>query len=315
MPTAHSSEPIAIAVSAAERSTGCLEQRNLEIATRALFRDGLVVLEDVIDHAVLDRLNEKMVKDAYELQGRKDSPYNYNKGNIQQDPPLTTSCFDDSIYINPIVTQVTSTTLGPCPSLRFVSGNTALPPTAESPPASQPTHTDADFDHPTIPFALVINVPLVTMTPENGSTEIWLGTHRTTSIADQEGEHGDRASGCIRKDLLEKRRKERGPSQPVVKKGSVVVRDLRLWHGGKPNLGDVPRVMLAMIHFAPWYRNQMEVEFAEGLRARLTREKTGLHVAATFASDGDVLKGYLNRPYGNAYDFDQVDKIEGVFKA
>lgn len=143
------------------------------------------------------------------------------------------------------MTQVTSTTLGPYPSLRFVSGNTALPPTADSPPASQPTHNDADFDHPCIPFALVINVPLVAMTPENGSTEIWLGTHSNTTVADQIGEHGDRASGRIKKDLLEKRREERGPSQPVVKKGSVIIRDLRLWHGGKPNMGDMPRVMLA----------------------------------------------------------------------
>ena len=69
-----SSTPISIAVSAAEKSSGRLEQRNLEIATRALVRDGLIVLEDMIDCAVLDRFNEKMVKDAYELQSRKDSP-------------------------------------------------------------------------------------------------------------------------------------------------------------------------------------------------------------------------------------------------
>lgn len=69
-----SREPISIAVSTAEKSNGHLEQRNLEIATRALVRDGLIVLEDMVDHAVLDRLNEQMVKDAYELQGRKDSP-------------------------------------------------------------------------------------------------------------------------------------------------------------------------------------------------------------------------------------------------
>jgi len=57
----------------------------------------------------------------------------------------------------------------------------------------------------------------------------------------------------------------------------------------------------------------MEVEFAEGLRERLTKEKTGLQVAATFARDELVLQAYLNRPFGNAYDFDQVDKVEGVF--
>jgi ectoine hydroxylase-related dioxygenase (phytanoyl-CoA dioxygenase family) len=147
---------------------------------------------------------------------------------------------------DPIVTQVTSATLGPQPSLRFISGNTALPPTPDSPPKSQPTHNDADFDHLEIPFALVINVPLVTMTPENGSTEIWLGTHTNTNITDQEGAHGDRASGRIKSKLLEERRQIRPPSQPVVKKGSVIVRDLRLWHGGKPNLTKEPRVMLAM---------------------------------------------------------------------
>lgn len=69
-----SSIPTSVQVSAAEKSNGRLDQRNLEIATRALVRDGLVVLEDLVDHAVLDRLNEKMVKDAYELQSREHSP-------------------------------------------------------------------------------------------------------------------------------------------------------------------------------------------------------------------------------------------------
>jgi ectoine hydroxylase-related dioxygenase (phytanoyl-CoA dioxygenase family) len=106
-------------------------------------------------------------------------------------------------------------------------------------------HNDADFDHPSIPFALVVNVPLVKMEVDNGSTEIWLGTHNGTTIADQEGEHGDRASGRIKIPILEARRAVRPPTQPTVKKGSIIIRDLRLWHGGKPNLSSVPRVMLA----------------------------------------------------------------------
>lgn len=57
----------------------------------------------------------------------------------------------------------------------------------------------------------------------------------------------------------------------------------------------------------------MEVEFADDLKERLTRERTELKIAATFACEKDVLREYLNRPYGNAYDFDQVDKIEGIF--
>jgi hypothetical protein len=92
------STPISIVPSVFEVSNGQLTFPNLEIAIRALARDGLVVLENMIDHAVLDKLNAKMVQDAYHLQSRKDSPFNYNKGNIQQDPPMTAEWFDAAIY-------------------------------------------------------------------------------------------------------------------------------------------------------------------------------------------------------------------------
>lgn len=100
MSTKLSSNPISIVPSREELSSRQLSQRSLEIAVRALVRDGLVVLEDMIDHAVLDHLNEQMVKDAYELQSRKDSPFNYNRGNVQQDPPMTEKWFTEDIYVS-----------------------------------------------------------------------------------------------------------------------------------------------------------------------------------------------------------------------
>ena len=126
-----------------------------------------------------------------------------------------------------------------------------MPPTAEHPPTSQPVHSDADFAHPNHPFAYVINVPLITMTPENGSTEVWLGTHTDSGLHVQEGLHGERASGRIKSDVLERRRAIRPPCQPVVPKGSIVVRDLRLWHAGIGNQTDEVRVMLAMSMYLP----------------------------------------------------------------
>jgi len=57
----------------------------------------------------------------------------------------------------------------------------------------------------------------------------------------------------------------------------------------------------------------MQVEFAHDLRDRLTPERTGLQIAASFAPSDQVLKDYLNRPYGNAYDFNQIDKVDGIF--
>ncbi len=76
-----SSLPISVKVSPQELASKSLTWQNLELATRALHRDGLVVLEDVIDHKKLDTLNIKMAEDAAVLQSAGDaSPYNYNKG-------------------------------------------------------------------------------------------------------------------------------------------------------------------------------------------------------------------------------------------
>jgi ectoine hydroxylase-related dioxygenase (phytanoyl-CoA dioxygenase family) len=186
---------------------------------------------------------------------------------------------------------------------------------------SQPVHSDADFAHPSHPFAYVINVPLITMTPENGSTEVWLGTHTGTGLHLQEGLHGERASGRIKLDELEKRRVDRPPCQPVVPKGSLVIRDLRLWHAGVGNQTEIPRVMLAMsksfllipfeqpnliltVHFASWYRNPMKLELADDLRP-VIESQTDVEVPVDWVTKPEAISRYLNRGFGNAYNFNQ----------
>ena len=90
-----------IKVSAGESKEGRLTERNLELAIRHLLQDGLVVVENVIEHDVLDKLNTKMVADARLLSGRgENSPYNYNKSNIQQDAPPIARYFDRSIFFS-----------------------------------------------------------------------------------------------------------------------------------------------------------------------------------------------------------------------
>lgn len=55
-------------------------------------------------------------------------------------------------------------------------------------------------------------------------TELWLGTQNTgVEIRPQLGEP------FIEESVVEERRKIRPPLYPTVKKGSILVRDLRLW--------------------------------------------------------------------------------------
>lgn len=209
---------------------------------------------------------------------------------------------------DPIATQVTSAVLGPLPRWTFCSANAAMPPLPGSSPQRQPVHSDADFAHPTHPFALVVNVPLVTMTPSNGSTEVWLGTH-TEGSSVQEGVHGERASGRIQSQLLKQRAATAPPVQPTVRKGSIVIRDLRLWHAGMPNQSDEVRIMLAIIHFAPWYRNPMRLQLGRDIQPVFDdlaqSNKLQLQTPTDWINREEALATYLGRGFGNSYNFDQ----------
>lgn len=90
--------PYVIRPSAEEVKSKKLSEMNLEIAVRGVHLDGLVVVEGVVPHEQLDRLNTKMVEDARILQARgKNGPFNYNVGNIQQDAPPCAEHFYPSI--------------------------------------------------------------------------------------------------------------------------------------------------------------------------------------------------------------------------
>jgi hypothetical protein len=76
-----SSIPVTVSVTQEEVAARKLGWHNLEMATRALHRDGLVVLQNVIQRSKLDALNKTMVGDALKLQALGDAgPFNYNKG-------------------------------------------------------------------------------------------------------------------------------------------------------------------------------------------------------------------------------------------
>lgn len=95
----HSPQPGVVRPSAQEVNKMALDSRNLEKAVRHMHRDGLVVVEDVVPHEDIDLLNKKMIEDAHTLQARGDKgPFNYNKGNIQQDAPPVAEYFKPSIF-------------------------------------------------------------------------------------------------------------------------------------------------------------------------------------------------------------------------
>lgn len=59
--------PVSIKLTDEERDSGVMSDKNLYDAIEAFFTDGLVVVENAIDVAIIDKLNERMLKDTEKL--------------------------------------------------------------------------------------------------------------------------------------------------------------------------------------------------------------------------------------------------------
>jgi hypothetical protein len=282
---------IEINCSAAEIRDGKISAGHLRAAVQALREDGVLLLNELLDKGIMALLRDKMLEDVDQILKREDIPFNFNVGNIQQDPPPFPPYLFREVLVNEIVIEITKALLGAGLKNSFYSGNTALPQKE----ARQPVHADTgqlwpDLETATPPYALVVNVLPVDVSPENASTEIWPGTHTDTSVSWQ--------SGDIKVDpqRLEARRRISPPLQPTAKAGSVVIRDIRLWHAGMPNYTATPRPMIAMIHYVTWWSALEPVPFPKGTESLF--EHPDLITNARFV-DGPI--DYLR--HNQAFDF------------
>lgn len=275
-----------------DRAAGRLSGDSLRAAVDAVRSDGFVVLNDVVDPAHLDILHQRMIDDLDALRARPDAPYNWNAGNLQQDPPPFPPYLFSDVLQNPFVISVTSAVLGPRIKNVMYGGNTALPGDQR-----QPVHADVGhlwpidvLESPHPAAQLVVNVLTVDVSPENGATELWPGTHRELGVG-----IGDDIK--ISAQALEDRRAICAPIQPTFRRGSMMIRDIRLWHAGMPNRTSAPRPMIAMIHTSEWLATGAPLVFPIGTESFF--DHPVLTTAARFT--GDPID-YLRGPRGFEYE-------------
>lgn len=280
---------IAIRVTQEEIARRALSSAHLEKAVQAILADGFVVLEDIVDQSHLDVLHERMLEDVQLLIKRDDAPFNWNIGNVQQDPPPFPPYLFQDVLLNDLVIDVTAAILGTPVKNTMYGGNTCMPSAHR-----QPVHADTSHLWPRLevahpPVHLVVNIPTVDVSAENGSTEIWPGTHRDVTIT---------AGKDIKipHDVLEKRRAEAPPIQPSFRRGGVLIRDMRLWHAGMPNHTDHPRPMLAMIHVPAWLDTGFPLTFP--VETQKFFEHARLRTCARFVEEPI---DHIRAPHGYEY--------------
>ena len=242
-----------ITPTAAERADERFGTAALQTAVAALQDDGFVVIDDVVDHDHLDRLQERMSADLDTVLAQPVVPHNFVWGNVQQSPPPDAGVVFRDVMANPFVCQVTRAVLGSGAFNDCLTGNTNVPSSG-----LQPVHVDDGqlWPHLSVappPARLVVNVPLSDVTDRNGAIELWPGTHHDTHMV---------LGNSIRvpEELVAARRAVRPPLRGFTRKGAVLIRDMRLWHRGTANHSAAPRFMIAMIHSVAWYRRKRRFE-------------------------------------------------------
>ncbi|CRG86569.1 hypothetical protein PISL3812_03579 [Talaromyces islandicus] len=295
--------PQVIVLTDEERDSGIMGDKKLYDAIEAFFTDGLVVVENAIDARIIDKLNERMLQDTNKLlAGEGQVHFNHLNanvatkgaaagGNLSQVPPLEKEWLFPEVFANKHGARIVSNILGPRPEVHFIRSNTLL-----ATDERQMVHADIRFEHPEHVFAIAFNTCLVDVGPENGTTELWLGTQNTNL-----NYHRELGEPMIADDKLEERRKVRPPCYPRIKKGSIVLRDLRLWHAGMPNPTQDVRIMLAIVYYASWYKNGAVISMPESLRPtiEMLEEYAQTKIAADWVPDEGF--NYLNIKFSNNF--------------
>ncbi len=230
------------------RRLGCAK---LKLAAQSVREEGYVILANAVNRDHLDVLRPRMHSDSLRLISmRKWGGAGRLEGHLQQGPPPFAPFVFRDVVANPFAMQVTHSLLGDGMYNRFYNGNTNCPQSQR-----QPLHVDAaplwpisKVPHP--PASLVVNIALTDVNVGNGSTELWPGTHLITSDKQR-----------ISVEAEAKRRLVMPPVRADTAKGSLLIRDARLWHRGMPNPSDEIRHMIAMIHNIHWLQRPQELLF------------------------------------------------------
>ncbi|KAI0204007.1 hypothetical protein F4808DRAFT_366227 [Astrocystis sublimbata] len=236
---------------------------HLQDSLTEFHKNGMVILEDAVPLLALDHVRERMLEDILKVLALPSVHYNHGvgSGNISQTPPLLADYLHEEVWANRIAVSMMSYIVGPRPQLCFATANTALP----GGQSRQAVHSDYYCRHLDFPVFLEVNIFLDDTSLHNGSTEVWLGTHNGYNKKD----HLFADMGWIKREVFVERARNCLPVQLTIPKGSIVVRDIRMWHAGMPNYSETPRIMLGFIYAPTWFKSGMRMKFPLEARSRV----------------------------------------------
>lgn len=221
-----------------ERESGRLQGDTLRLAVQAVKVDGYVVFEGVLPPDFMANLRAEFGRVFEEHTARTDPNRGANR--YQMHLPFQAPFCDAAIIANPLALAVIDQMLGPDCVCHYFASDTAMPGSDY-----QAVHSDIHLLFPetelSLPaYSVVLNIPLVDFRADNGPVEIWPG-----------GTHF--MPGGIEMQKLAPAMHSQSVLMPA---GSLLIRDMRMWHRGTPNRSQETRPNLALIYSRPWLKTK-----------------------------------------------------------
>jgi hypothetical protein len=197
-----------------------------------LSREGVVVLDDLVDPALLDQCRQYIIN-RYPDHAMPDAERYLGSYPGRHTAPLVIDevLANREIFMPAVITEIAATLLG---RERILESFGLLVSRPGSP--NQGRHhdgllfPDTNLDRILPCFALSVAIPLVPLDEVSGTTAFWRQSHRKPP--------------------------HDGPPDfaPSVMPGSALVWDFRTHHSGRGNAGDVPRPILFSVHSRDWWQ-------------------------------------------------------------
>jgi ectoine hydroxylase-related dioxygenase (phytanoyl-CoA dioxygenase family) len=221
-----------------EIQSGAMSAENLALTLRILHDVGYVVLEDVVPMEWVNRARAACDAELerYVAEGEGGKHLEERWGQVSMLAPMQSPYTDPVCVENPFALQVMEAAMGSDLYCAFYNTNTSWPGSTYQPLHRDIYHLFPDYPAPLPVSMIVVNFPLVDFNEENGSTEVYPGTHLITDIDPADNKR------------LEERAKLLPAVRTNVNAGSLVVRDMRMWHRGMPNNSKQIRTMLAIVY-------------------------------------------------------------------
>ena len=231
--------------SALDAGAGPLDDAALKLALRRLRDAGMVIIENAYDAARIDTLratyDDLLQRERAAANGSATVQPTDGEHHVQMQMPLVPPFSDLDVVAHPVVMQLLDAVLGDSFRCCLYNSNTAFPGSTP-----QRVHRDAGpvfgtaLGVPTPTTGVVLNIPLCDFTEQNGSTEVWPGSHLVVDHPDDGGVELTERAGSL------------ASSRFNIPAGAIALRDLRLWHRGMPNRSDTARTMLAVVYQRVW---------------------------------------------------------------